>query len=98
MRRATLVTFMVVAVLGLMASAASAASPHFKRGGTPVCTISTSGSTATVTCRGSLAGLGNQDLEINVTVAGFAVYQCQNAGGNTAPGVNKVLERSRTGT
>jgi hypothetical protein len=24
-------------------------------------------------------------------VSGFAVYQCQNQGGNTAPGQNKVL-------
>jgi hypothetical protein len=28
---------------------------------------------------------------LNTTVSGFAVYQCQNAGGNTAPGQNKVL-------
>jgi hypothetical protein len=26
-----------------------------------------------------------------VTVSGFAVYQCQNQGSNTAPGQNKVL-------
>ena len=91
MRRATLVMFMVVSALGLMASGASAASPHFKHGGEPTCTISQSGSSATVTCTGSLAGLGNEDLRINVTVAGFAVYQCQNNGGNTAPGQNRVL-------
>lgn len=38
-----------------------------------------------------LAGLGNEDLLINTTVEGFAVYQCQNQGGNTAPGQNRVL-------
>jgi hypothetical protein len=38
-----------------------------------------------------LAGLGNGDVDLNTTVSGFAVYQCQNAGGNTAPGQNKVL-------
>lgn len=71
--------------------AAQAASPHFKRGGSPVCTVSISGSTATTTCRTVLAGLGNEDLLATVTISGFAVYQCQNAGGNTAPGQNKVL-------
>ena len=57
-----------------------------------------------------LAGLGNEDLNIHLSVSGFALYQCQNAGGNTAPGQNKVLAgpasptppfrqtRSRTGT
>ncbi|MBC9822557.1 hypothetical protein [Terrabacter sp. MAHUQ-38] len=38
-----------------------------------------------------LAGLGNEDLLATVSVSGFAVYQCQNNGGNTAPGQNKVL-------
>jgi hypothetical protein len=38
-----------------------------------------------------LAGLGMETLVINVTVSGSAVYQCQNQGGNTAPGQNRVL-------
>jgi len=70
---------------------AQAASPHFKRGGEPVCTISASGSSTSTTCRTVLAGLGNDDLVATVTVSGFAVYQCSNNGGNTAPGQNKVL-------
>jgi hypothetical protein len=78
--------------VGMMSTSALAASPHFKHGGTPVCTITTSGSSASVTCTASLTGLGNGDLHINVTVSGFAVYQCQNNGGNTAPGQNRVLE------
>lgn len=72
-------------------TAAQAASPHFKRGGSPVCTVSISGSTSTTTCTAVLAGLGNQDLLAEVTVSGFAVYECQNQGGNVAPGQNKVL-------
>jgi hypothetical protein len=70
---------------------AQASSPHFKRGGEPVCTISASGSSTSTTCRTVLAGLGNDDLLATVTVSGFAVYQCSNNGGNTAPGQNKVL-------
>jgi hypothetical protein len=72
-------------------SAAQAASPHFKPGGSPVCTVSIDGSTARTTCRAVLAGLGNDNLLATVTVSGFAKYQCRNAGGNTAPGQNKVL-------
>lgn len=74
-------------------TAAQAASPHFKRGGTPVCTVvlSDGGSTATTVCKATLAGLGNEDLVATVSVEGTAVYQCQNKGGNVAPGQNKVL-------
>jgi hypothetical protein len=72
-------------------TSAWAASPHFKRGGEPVCNVSDGTTTASATCSAKLAGLGNDDLIIDVTVEGFAVYQCQNAGGNIAPGQNRVL-------
>lgn len=73
-------------------SAAQAASPHFKKGGEPVCTITTDGPSASTTCKAVIAGLGNDNLLATVTTSGFAVYQCQNQGGNVAPGQNKVLE------
>jgi hypothetical protein len=79
-----------------VAAPSVAASPHFKKGGEPTCTITSSTGSATTVCRGSLAGLGNDDLLIKTTVSGFAVYQCQNQGGNTAPGQNKVLEGPST--
>jgi hypothetical protein len=81
----------VLATAALAVPAALAASPHFKMGGTPVCTISGTGSSATTTCTASLAGLGNEDVLVTTSVNGFALYQCQNQGGNTAPGQNKVL-------
>jgi hypothetical protein len=90
----------IIAVLSLMAVALAAVpalaqvqgSPHFKgRGGEPVCTITTSGSTSSTVCTASLAGLSNEDLIIDVTAAGSAVYNCQNQGGNIAPGQNRVL-------
>jgi len=81
----------VLLALVVTAPSATAASPHFKKGGSPTCVITQSGSTSSTTCKASLAGLGNADVDINVTVGGFAVYQCQNNGGNTAPGQNKVL-------
>jgi hypothetical protein len=85
-----LIVPLVPLMIAVMATAAMAASPHFKKGGTPVCTFSGTNS-ITVTCTGTLAGLGGDDLNINVSVLGSAVYQCQNGGGNTAPGQNKVL-------
>ena len=98
MRRVRIVLFALPAILAafvLTSSAALAASPHFKKGGEPVCTFS--GTTSIpVTCGGTLAGLGNQDLNIHLAVSGFALYQCQNGGGNTAPGQNKVLEGPAT--
>ena len=89
--RRLVVLMAALAVAGaLSASAAFAASPHFKRGGEPVCTFS--GTTSIpVTCTATLAGLGNQDLNVHLSVSGFALYQCQNGGGNTAPGQNRVL-------
>jgi hypothetical protein len=93
MRRIRLVLLALPAMLAafvLASPAAYAASPHFKKGGEPVCTFSGTTSIA-VTCGGTLAGLGNEDLNLHLSVSGFALYQCQNAGGNTAPGQNKVL-------
>ncbi len=86
---------MMLAAFVLAAPAVLAASPHFKKGGEPVCTFS--GTTSIpVTCGGTLAGLGNEDLNLHLAVSGFALYQCQNGGGNTAPGQNKVLEGPAT--
>lgn len=81
----------ILLMFGTGLSAAQAASPHFKHGGSPVCTVTTSGSSASTTCTAVITGLGNDDLLATVTVSGFAVYQCQNQGGNVAPGQNKVL-------
>jgi len=81
---------LLTVAVAAFAAGALAASPHFKKGGTPKCTFS--GTTSIpVSCSGVLAGLGNDDLRFDLSVSGFALYQCQNGGGNTAPGQNKVL-------
>ena len=95
-RRGLAVLAVLATLMLFTAVSASAASPHFKKGGTPTCTITGSGSSQTVVCGAALAGLGNGDLTVNVTVEGFAVYQCQNKGGNIAPGQNKVLVGPQT--
>lgn len=92
MRKALALIAAVLLALVVSAPSATAASPHFKKGGSPTCTISSSTGSASTVCRASLAGLGNGDVVISVTVRGFAVYTCQNNGGQTAPGQNKVLE------
>jgi hypothetical protein len=96
LRRGAVVLCAVAMLMVFTMLDASAASPHFKHGGEPTCTITGSGSSQTVVCRASLSGLGNGDVTVNVTVSGFAVYQCQNGGGNLAPGQNKVLEGPQT--
>src|SRR5437870_13046215 len=91
MRRFAIASLLAMLMLVLAVSAAFASSPHFKRGGEPVCTFS--GTTSIpVTCTVTLAGLGNEDLNLNLSVSGFALYQFQYGGGNTAPGLNRVLE------
>ena len=85
--RRLLILFAVVATAAMtVTAAATAASPHFKNGGSPVCTIS--GGQAT--CSGALAGLGNQDVTIQLNVQGVATFNCVSPGGNAAPGQNKV--------
>jgi hypothetical protein len=91
MRRLPVVAALTAAIALVAPVAASAGNPHFKHGGTPVCTVTSSGSASSTTCTASLTGLGNGDVTISVTVSGFAVYQCQNGGGNIAPGQNRVL-------
>ena len=91
-RTRSLLVLGAIAVVGVLSTAALAASPHFKKSGTPVCTVSGTGTNSiSTTCKATLAGLGGGDLVIRTTVSGFAVYQCRNAGGNIAPGQNKVL-------
>ena len=81
--------------LVVFATPAFAAGQHFTHGGVPTCTITpivtATDTSQSVTCSGELAGLGNVDLVLDLSASGFALYQCQNNGGNTAPGQNKVL-------
>jgi len=86
-----MIVLVVLGALALTAAAAVAASPHFKHGGEPACTISGTAASKTTSCSASLAGLGNEDVRVVLTTSGSAAYQCRNAGGNTAPGQNKVL-------
>jgi hypothetical protein len=92
MKRFAKVMILIAGLMVFTAQASLAASPHFKHGGSPTCTVSGGGTTSTsTTCTGSLTGLGGGDVDLNTTVSGFAVYQCSNKGSNIAPGQNRVL-------
>ncbi len=86
----------------VFAAPAFASGEHFTHGGVPTCTITpivtATDTSQSVTCSGELAGLGNVDLVLNLSASGFALYQCQNGGGNIAPGQNKVLVGPATST
>jgi hypothetical protein len=93
MLRRLILPALVLGCLAATATTAQAASPHFKKNGEPTCTIGGTGTPSrSTTCTASLAGLSNQDLLINVTTSGSAVYQCQNPSGQNEPrGQNQVL-------
>jgi hypothetical protein len=86
-RRAYSLTLLVFGAFALTAFLAVAQSPH----GEPVCTISGPSTSLAVSCTGTLAGLGNAGLGLDLSVSGFALCQCQNQRGNIAPGENRVL-------
>jgi hypothetical protein len=81
------VLVLVALIIGVSVAAVFAASPHYKRG-SPQC--SASGTTGT--CSGSIAGLGNADVKITVSVTGTAQPFCAAPGnpGNVVPGQNPV--------
>jgi hypothetical protein len=92
MRRVLAVAFFTL-LFAITASIAAASSPHFKKGGEPVCTITgtSSDQTRSISCTGTLAGLGNADLAITTTISGAAVYLYGSPGSNNpSPGQNKV--------
>jgi len=98
MKRLLIVLALVALSLFGLSTTATAASPHFKGGSSPSCTVDfTSSSSASTTCSGVLAGLGNETVVVSVTVAGSAVYTCTNKGSNPSPGQNKVLVGPVTG-
>lgn len=97
--RRMIITFLMLALAAIFAApSAVAASPHFRKGGSPTCTITGGSTSKSTTCTASLTGLGQQDLVVTTSTSGTAVYQCQNGGGNIAPGQNRVLVGPATST
>jgi hypothetical protein len=85
--RMTLVAVLCATTLLVLAPAVLAQGQHFTKNGTPRCTdLGTQ-----LRCTGELAGLGNEDLVINLSADAAVQVNCVNKGGNEAPGQNKVV-------
>lgn len=86
MRRTALLASAAAGVaLALTGPGALASSVHFKSGSTP--TFTDNG--LTLTAKGSLAGLGNGDVTVNLTANGQPIATCTNpSGANQPAGVN----------
>lgn len=80
---------LVALFISVTAAAVIAASPHYKKGGQPVCTINNVNGTATCSA-GTVAGLGNDDVRVTVSLSASAGTFCHNKGNpdNIVPGQN----------
>lgn len=83
-----------VAAFGLTASPAFADSGHFITGGANAPTCTDIG--LQVTCTGKVAGLGGTSFEITVEAPGLASVECENPGGNVAPGQDTEIDVAGT--
>lgn len=78
----------------MFASAALAQSGHFLTSGANAPSCVDVG--LSVQCSGKVAGLGGTTFEIRVTAPGTAIVECENPGGNVAPGQDTTITAAGT--
>jgi hypothetical protein len=77
--RSTTGRILVALVVSAATATLIAASPHYKKGGQPACSIDTS--TGTASCsQGLVAGLGNDDVRVTLSVLATDGQICHNPG------------------
>jgi hypothetical protein len=89
----------IIAVLSLIVAAlaavpALAQSGHFITGGGNAAECTDIGTQ--VQCDGKVAGLGGTTFEITIAAPGIATVECENPGGNVAPGQDTAVDVAGT--
>jgi hypothetical protein len=87
MRRTAVVVMAMALTLGLGTSTALAANAHFKHG-SPTFTVVGSGADKQLNGAGTLAGLGNGDIVVELKATADPTATCTNGGQHQAPGQN----------
>jgi hypothetical protein len=94
MKRPGVTGLVAVATIISLVGAALAQSGHFLQGGrqAPLCVdLGT-----VVACSGKVAGLGGTTFEITVQAPATAIIECENPGGNVAPGQDTQITAAGT--
>lgn len=82
--------YSLCAAVALTAGSALAQSGHFVTGGANAPTCIDVGTQ--LECSGKVAGLGGTLFEVTVSANGLAIIECENPGGNVAPGQDTEID------